>query len=991
MKTLTVSPVLHGSRLTACLLGVAAGLAAGRLPAQTAPAPAVAAPPVVELSPFVVDASRDSGYVASETLSGTRLKTEVRHIASPVTILTEEFLQDIGATSFADIVEFMPGTETYRFDDSDIRGEQAHNGRTFSARGFRADGQSREFFNTDIPLDTYNTGPISLNRGPNSNLFGIGSAGGALTFGYRPVRLDRATNNLELKFDSFGSQRYVYRRNQPIVPNQLALGFALLHEQREGFRRPQFNDRTSATLSAEWRPARYTTVVLNHERGELDILQPYQFATYDWTTPWVAAGRQLTSPVPGSSADFTPPNSANVPRAIESLGNARFIKILGTDLPILEYNRSFGVGRRTFVNNVLERISVADSRLLPLEVYTAGYGQERHTDFQATLVRVQQRLLPGLHAELAARREKTDGRDHGMLGSNTQAVYIDPNPILANGQPNPFVGQPYIESTANQLTFSEAENKAWRFSAVYDWALPDYPVLGRKLGRVRLSGFYSDEKNESLSYRLTQRVGPGREALYHRLYLGEQSGWHLPGGLDRDYTQAKSGVGVPSVNTVWEEGTTAGDRNTQANKTNAFSFVGHALLFDERLSLIAGYREDENTAETLDPGAQSRQVAKHGAKTYGAVFHLNNWLSVSGNYGDNFKPISSADARIGIDAKPMPANIGQSRDIGLRFALFDRKIVGSLTYYDTKQVNQVRNSLGDMINDFDDVWDTIENAYATLSPATLAAARLPATAPVRPTNDATAIYSRNAVENNGTPGAIFGDALDSESKGVELELTANPTPNWRLSWSVSRHRSTVSAARKAEIGYYAEHLPTWQRYVDAASTIVAPNSTVYIQADMRGLRLADMLAQIANGFDETNAEIGGQRYGNREWSSNLVTRYSFRGGWLQGWNVGGSVRWRDKALVGYAVNPATGFRNPSRPFFDRDYWTMDAFVGHSRKILGNKVTWDSNLRVRDFNHSKVWTSVAAAVDAEGFTGNAYPTRRVLMAPISVELTSSFRW
>ena len=159
MKTLTVSPVLHGSRLTACLLGVAAGLAAGRLPAQTAPAPAVAAPPVVELSPFVVDASRDSGYVASETLSGTRLKTEVRHIASPVTILTEEFLQDIGATSFADIVEFMPGTETYRFDDSDIRGEQAHNGRTFSARGFRADGQSREFFNTDIPLDTYTPAP----------------------------------------------------------------------------------------------------------------------------------------------------------------------------------------------------------------------------------------------------------------------------------------------------------------------------------------------------------------------------------------------------------------------------------------------------------------------------------------------------------------------------------------------------------------------------------------------------------------------------------------------------------------------------------------------------------------------------------------------------------------------------------------------------------------------------------------------------------------
>ncbi len=989
-RNLTVRPFPLARALLLGLL--AAGLPRAAVAQAVGPAP-VTSPPaaaeIVELNPFVVDGSRDTGYVAAETLSGTRLKTEVRQIASPVTILTEEFLQDIGATSFADIVEFMPGTETYRFDDSDIRGEQAHNGRTFSARGFRADGQSRDFFNTDIPLDTYNTGPISFNRGPNSNLFGIGSAGGALTFGYRPVRMDRATNEVEVKFDSFGSQRYVFRRNQPVVRDRLAIGFALLHEQRDGFRRPQFSDRTSATLSAEWRPARYTTVVLNHERGELEVLRPYQFATYDWTTPWIAAGSQRTAPVPGSSATFTPPNSANIPRAIESLGNARFIKIVGTDYPIFEYNRSYGVGRRTFVNGVIERISVSDSSLLPLETYTAGFGNTKTTEFNTTLVRVQQRLLPGLHAEFAARAENTTGRDHGMLGSNTQAVYIDPNPILADGQPNPFLGKPYIESTSNQITHSTSKGKAWRFSTVYEMPLPDYRLFGKKLGRVRISGLYTEEEGESLSYRLTQLMSSGGENLRHRLYLGDQFGWNLPGGLDGDYTQVKGGVGVPEVSTIWAEGSAAGDRNTRSNKGSALSFVGHALLFEERLSLIAGYRKDDATTKILDPGSESSKTAKHGSKTYGAVFHVNSWLSVFGNYGDNFQPDGSG--RVGIDAKPMPNNIGRSRDGGVRFALLDRKIFASFTYYDTQQINQVRNSLGDnMINDIDDVWDTIENAYATLSPAVLAAARLPASPPTRPTNDATAIYSRNAVENNGSPGAIFGDTLDSESKGVELELTANPTPNWRLSWSLSRHRSTVSAARKMTIGYYAEYLPVWQQYVDAAGTIVAPSAT-YIQTDFRGLRLSDMLAAIANGFDETNAEVGGQRYGNREWSSNLVTRYSFREGWLKGWNVGGSVRWRDKALVGYAVNPVTGNRNPARPFFDRDYWTMDAFVGHTRKIFQNRVTWDSNLRVRDFNHSKVWTSVAAAIDAEGYTGIAYPTRRVLMAPISVELTSSFRF
>jgi hypothetical protein len=54
---------------------------------------------IVELSPFEVDASADTGYYATETLSGTYLSTNMRNLANPVTALTAEFLEDIGATS----------------------------------------------------------------------------------------------------------------------------------------------------------------------------------------------------------------------------------------------------------------------------------------------------------------------------------------------------------------------------------------------------------------------------------------------------------------------------------------------------------------------------------------------------------------------------------------------------------------------------------------------------------------------------------------------------------------------------------------------------------------------------------------------------------------------------------------------------------------------------------------------------------------------------
>lgn len=519
--------------------------------------------------------------------------------------------------------------------------------------------------------------------------------------------------------------------------------------------------------------------------------------------------------------------------------------------------------------------------------------------------------------------------------------------------------------------------------------LPDYRVFGKRLGRLQLSGFYSDEESKSLDYRLTQKVAPGGENLRNRLYISEENGWSLPDGIiGTNYTQAAGGAGVPAINTVWEEGNLAGDRNDRANQNTALSFVAHALLFDEMVSLIAGRREDEAISESFDPGAESRLATKYATNTFGAVVHLNNWLSVFANYGENFSPDGSG--RIGMDGERIAENVGESNDFGLRFSLLERKLSGTLTFYETNQINQIRNSLGDIINDFDDVWDSIEYTYATLTPAEIAAAGLPASAPARPTDDATALYSNNNAENNGNPGAIFADTLDSSSEGVEFELVANLTEGWRLSWSVSRHYSTVSAARKGETPYYQEHLPTWQQYVNPANTIVGPDTT-YIQNDFKNQTLATMLATIANQFDETGVEVGGQRYGNREWSSNLVTRYSFREGWLKGWNLGGSVRWRDQGLVGYAVVPSTGFRDPTRPFYATDFWTMDAFIGYNTKIMQKRVTWDTNLRFRDFNRSDVWTTIAAAVDSEGYTGEMLPTRRILMAPISVELTSSFRW
>ena len=78
--------------------------------AQSLPTPPAREEPVV-LSPFLAAAETDTGYLATSSLAGTRLKTDFRDIASQVSVMTPEFLADIGAFSNNDAFTYSMNTE----------------------------------------------------------------------------------------------------------------------------------------------------------------------------------------------------------------------------------------------------------------------------------------------------------------------------------------------------------------------------------------------------------------------------------------------------------------------------------------------------------------------------------------------------------------------------------------------------------------------------------------------------------------------------------------------------------------------------------------------------------------------------------------------------------------------------------------------------------------------------------------------------------------
>jgi hypothetical protein len=86
---------LHTPLPSTLLLGLFLGpvsLAAQSLPGGNS---AVATPETekaIELSPFVVQSDKDTGYQAASTLAGTRLNTPVKDLGAAISIYTKDFL-----------------------------------------------------------------------------------------------------------------------------------------------------------------------------------------------------------------------------------------------------------------------------------------------------------------------------------------------------------------------------------------------------------------------------------------------------------------------------------------------------------------------------------------------------------------------------------------------------------------------------------------------------------------------------------------------------------------------------------------------------------------------------------------------------------------------------------------------------------------------------------------------------------------------------------
>ncbi len=202
---------------------------------------------------------------------------------------------------------------------------------------------------------------------------------------------------------------------------------------------------------------------------------------------------------------------------------------------------------------------------------------------------------------------------------------------------------------------------------------------------------------------------------------------------------------------------------------------------------------------------------------------------------------------------------------------------------------------------------------------------------------------------------------DLKSTGIEYELTANPTKNWRLTLNASKAQAVRSnvltswdsyiATNKAfyfDGGYTSNDAPAsnywnFKGYYDIPQT---PGNTLGTGGRL-GTTFNDT---VYNAYYQAKATADQAVNELRKWHWNAVSNYTFSQGFLKNVGIGGAVRWQDRSTIGYypkfdsAANAWVIDLN--RPIKGPTEINYDAWISYQRPLT-HGITWSIQLNVND--------------------------------------------
>lgn len=898
---------------------------------------------LVELSPFVVNASEDRGYQAQSTLSGSRMKTNLKDLAAPVSAFTEQFLLDTAIINTDEIANYMLSTE---FDFGEDSGGQnrlfSGNAKPLRMRGLSGGEVTTNFFKNGGNVDSFSTERIDQARGPNAILFGVGNPGGIINTSTKRAKLNGNSGVVAGQIRSFEGTRIEGDYNQVVIPNKLAFRLAAVDMRRGSWRNHQFNDERRYFGTMKWRVTKSTEVVGEIERGHIERRSNRTFTALDGYSVWAGAGKQLSA------------------TALTTAGIERHSGV-GTSWLVLNQNNDtlvdYSAATRTTARNQNGGDPViTDFNLVPKETSILGPGMGQSDRYTRMSAFITQSFGPNINFELAAMRFDDDFVNVDAQNNLGRFLRYDPDPVTPTGATNPNAGKPYVEFDP-QINPRDTRSDAIRLSGNYR---TDLGFFGKHT--VAAVHEYDYDRTTQLnlrefvvssnapSTRLTAAANRLPENNNNRVWRRTYVDLAGPSSdiVGADWRQhISTGQRDPVSGNVYETafipfGTGAVPYN--ATETHTTIAMLQSSFWKDRIRTLVGMSRDERTTSSstytrlapttgftqgvLAPIKTTPTEASSKSKAFSVVYYPVSWVGLTYSEAHNLglpRTAGSIPSADGSRPNQIPPRVeGNSRDMGLKFDLFDQRLFISGIYFETSSDNDFDFSPATSQLSINNIWDALA------------------------TNGVSDPLTNSAIS---TPRDILsGGTFSSATQGYEVELMANPTKNWRVFLNYTRTSTRRTNISPELVAYIAAQRAYWTQgdrarmYLNGRGVGLAPLAR---DGNTSVDTIQEQLDQIdTNLLNNVTFADGRRPAGQIPQRLNFRTTYDFDTGILKGISAGGGARWSDKPIIGFIGATATTdpviTYGPEQVFADLNF-----SYRRKLKLFGAKVNWTVQLNINN--------------------------------------------
>jgi hypothetical protein len=186
----------------------------------------------------------------------------------------------------------------------------------------------------------------------------------------------------------------------------------------------------------------------------------------------------------------------------------------------------------------------------------------------------------------------------------------------------------------------------------------------------------------------------------------------------------------------------------------------------------------------------------------------------------------------------------------------------------------------------------------------------------------------------------FRDTQDQKGDGYEMDITANPTRNWRFTMNLALPKTAAIDLQPGLIGYFNEHVAAWQA---AAATSLNPTQ---VNNDINTIR--GTITSLTPGTPLNNTY---------KYTGNIYATYTVPSGFLKSVSVGAGANIRGKSKI---ANVQT---NPYQFLYANSYYLVSAHATYRYRFSRNLT-------------ARFQLNVSNVLDSDKLIYNNYSTFRV---------------